>query len=183
MLKVTFDFDEVNQKILNLSVETSDNKVVAKPKRKKVANDKAILEIDDNKIILSDKTVSLLGVQAGDRVNVQYWTRDNQNTFPLLGKSEAFSDPNSGNKLTKSNTVSFKGIQREVLMQYGSVFEVEETPFKPGMFKLNPVGNDISAVEEVNEELELEEKELFNISKSDLDLEIENLEELSELPF
>lgn len=70
----------------------------------------------------------------GDRIAVNYVQKTNELTFPVIGKSEIFCDPNAGNKITKSNTVLFKGTQKDLLLKYGQKFELEE--YKPGMFKL-----------------------------------------------
>ena len=57
-----------------------------------------------------------------------------EETFPVIGKSELFTDSTGGNRLTKSNTVSFRGTQREILLEYGKSFKLE--PFK-SYFKMN----------------------------------------------
>lgn len=63
-----------------------------------------------------------------------YYQIDNQTTIPLIGKSSCFTDENDGNRLTKSNTVSFRGQQNEVLKLYGNFFYLED--FKNGVYKL-----------------------------------------------
>lgn len=123
MFNISFDFDEVTQKVTNIVV-SSNGQVTTRSKRKKLDGDKPILEVDDNKIMLSDSLVTALGAEAGTRLAISYYTIDNQNTIPLIGKSEMFADKDTGNKLTKSNTVSFKGIQRDVLVKYGSMFTI-----------------------------------------------------------
>ena len=60
-----------------------------------------------------------------------------------------FTDPTGGNALSKSNTVSFRGNQRTVLLEYGNLFKLE--PFKEGMFKLVPIINDDN-IEQIDEE-------------------------------
>lgn len=61
MLKVSFEFDEVSQKISNLHVET--NHASTKP---------FDMEVDDNKINLTSNAISKLGAIAGDRISVNY---------------------------------------------------------------------------------------------------------------
>lgn len=77
------------------------------------------------------------------------------------------------NKLTKSNTVSFKGVQRDVLLQYGSTFTVEA--FKEGIYKLIP----LQSVEEI---LSTEYSELEQLD-DEIDDFIENDNEEDNLPF
>ena len=72
-----------------------------------------------------------------------------------------FTDKDGGNALTKSNTVSFRGNQRTVLLEYGNLFELED--FKPGMFKLVPITSS-------PDDLEQEKKELDNLNSIDDDL-------------
>lgn len=99
----------------------------------------AIVEVGDNKLILSKDAVKALDAKAKDRIAVNYWTIDCETTFPLIGRSESFTDPTDGNKLTKSNTVSFRGEQRQILLRYGSNFKLER--FKD-YFKLVPISGE-----------------------------------------
>lgn len=88
----------------------------------------------ENKLLLSKEACDLLNASYGDRVAIHYVQVTNQETFPVIGKSDAFVDPNAGNKLTKSNTVSFRGMQHTMLAQYGTEFTIEL--FKNKMYKL-----------------------------------------------
>ncbi len=156
MLKVSFEFDEVTQKVSNVKVETV-TAVTAKD---------FDLQLDDNKFILTASAVSKLGAVAGDRLSINYWTVDNETTYPIISKSEVFTDGADGNKLTKKGTVSFKGQQRVSLMKFGSMFTFSEFKDKDGVVKdnvfiLTPVDNssakeenDFSDVKEAMEELE-----------------------------
>jgi hypothetical protein len=78
-----------------------------------------------------------------------------------------FTDPTGGNALSKSNTVSFRGNQRTVLLEYGNLFKLE--PFKEGMFKLVPIIN--------NDNIEQEQKELddLNMIGDEIANEFDNL--------
>ena len=92
--------------------------------------------VESNKLRLSEEAVKLLDAVAGDRIAINYWTQNSECTFPVIGKSEVFTDKNDGNRLTKSNTVSFRGIQNEILLEYGEFFKLE--PFKE-FFKMVPI--------------------------------------------
>jgi hypothetical protein len=92
------------------------------------------ISVLENKLVLTQEAIDLLEASAGDRIAVNYVQISNQETFPVIGKSDAFVDPNSGNKLTKSRTVSFRGVQRNMLATYGTNFELEI--YKNKMFKL-----------------------------------------------
>ena len=127
MLKISFDLDEITKKISNLKVVSISNEVL----------ESATIEVLDNKLKLSKAAVDMLGASANDKVTINYWTVDNELTFPVIGKAEAFTDSDGGNRLTRSNTISYRGQQRDILLEYGSLFTLES--FKDGIFKLNKV--------------------------------------------
>ena len=79
-----------------------------------------MLKLDENKLILSPELVMLLQANPGDKISIEYSTKDGK-LVPVILKSER------GNVLTKSNTVSFKGKQRESLLQFGTIFKVNVT--------------------------------------------------------
>lgn len=158
MFAISFNFDETTRKISNLKVVSVD---------KTCPTDENYLEVQDNKLKFGKDAITLLEASSGDRIQVTYWTVNNQETFPVIGKSEVFTDKDGGNALTKSNTVSFRGNQRTVLLEYGNLFKLEE--FKPGIFKLVPFAS-------TEETLEQEKKELDNLNSMNDDL-------FDELPF
>lgn len=156
MLRVSFEFDEVSQKISNLKVESANA----------ITNKSYDLLVDENKLELTSSAINKLGAIAGDRISVNYWTVDNQTTYPIISKSEVFTDGADGNKLTKKGTISFKGQQRTSLLKFGSLFTFSEFKDKNGevkdnVFILTPVDesssqseNDFTDVKESMEELD-----------------------------
>ena len=170
MLNISFNFDEVTQKVSNLKV-TSLSKI-------NLDEGEPLVQLMDNKIKLTPKTVEIIGAKVGDRIQVNYWTENNHNTFPLIGRSEVFTDKEEGCKLTGSNTVSFRGNKNSTLKIYGNLFKLE--PFKDGMFKL-------VKVEEENDSMENEQKELEDLNSSEIDEEINDImsqaEDNDSLPF
>lgn len=156
MLRVSFEFDEVSQKISNLKVESANA----------ITNKSYDLLVDENKLELTSSAINKLGAIAGDRISVNYWTVDNQTTYPIISKSEVFTDGADGNKLTKKGTISFKGQQRTSLLKFGSLFTFSEFKDKNGevkdnVFVLTPVDesssqseNDFTDVKESMEELD-----------------------------
>lgn len=117
--------------------------------------DEATVTVADNKLVLSKEAVKALGGVAGDRIAVNYWTVDNETTFPVIGKSECFGDSTGGNRLTKSNTVSFRGVQRDILLEYGSFFKLIRFN---NYFKMEKVEVILE-----NDLLEEEERDLANL--------------------
>jgi hypothetical protein len=113
-----------------------------------------IVELTNNKLIVTTKVLNVLNILFGDRVAINYYQISREETFPVIGKSGIFTDPTGGNALSKSNTISFRGNQRTVLLEYGNLFKLE--PFKAGMFKLVPIIND--------DNIEQEQKELDNLN-------------------
>lgn len=143
MFTISFDFDETTKKIKNLKVVSIEPGLPT-------------VQALENKLQLSPSAIELIGVKAGDRLSINYWTVNNRETFPLIGKAETFNE--EGTKLTKSNTISYRGQQMEVLNMYGSNFTIE--PFKEGMFKLVPVKEDSLDIEMID--LENTENLTFN---------------------
>lgn len=160
MFTISFDFDETTKKVTNIKVVSID---------KTLPTSDNYLEVQDNKLKLGKEAITLLEATSGDRIQVNYWTVNNQETFPVIGKSATFTDPTGGNALSKSNTISFRGNQRTVLLEYGNMFKLES--FKDGMFKLVPITND--------ESLEKEQKELDDLNM----LGNEIIDEFDDLPF
>ena len=117
--------------------------------------DEATVTVADNKLVLSKEAVKALGGVAGDRITINYWTVDSETTFPVIGKSECFGDSTGGNRLTKSNTVSFRGTQRNILLEYGSFFKLIRFN---NYFKMEKV-----EVISENDLLEEEERDLANL--------------------
>ena len=117
--------------------------------------DEATVTVADNKLILSKEAVKALEGVAGDRIVINYWTVDSTTTFPVIGKSECFGDSTGGNRLTKSNTVSFRGTQRDILLEYGSFFKLIRFN---NYFKMEKV-----EVTSENDLLEEEERDLANL--------------------
>lgn len=73
------------------------------------------LLLKDNKLILDPSLVNKLKAEPGDRIEIGYRERDGL-LRPIISIGE------NGNKLTKSNTVSFRGVQHNTLAQFGSNF-------------------------------------------------------------
>lgn len=142
MFSIQFDFDPETSEITNLRVVKVGEQV-----------DDAIVTLADNKLVLSKSAQLLLGVIPNDRITVSYYTVSPEETFPVIGKSELFTDSNGGNRLTKSNTVSFRGTQREILLEYGKSFKLE--PFK-SYFKMVKLEEESDNDNLGDEELDLE---------------------------
>lgn len=161
-----------------ISVDTKATKSATKTSTKasaaKVdANPDPIITLDSNKLILTQGAVDLLQVCADCRVDIKYKKKDKK-AVPIIGTDAAFGTK-SGNKLTKSNTVSYRGAANEKLSAYGTTFKLEPTEDK-GIYYLigdkvqesNPVPEEIIDIEK---ELDIEALDNINIDEDDKDLE------------
>ena len=118
-----------------MDIDISSVIIINKDRPNDIDLSNATVEVGDNKLILSKDAVKALLAKPKDRITINYWTIDYETTFPLIGRSEWFTDATDGNKLTKSNTISFRGEQNKVLREYGTIFKMER--FKD-YFKLIP---------------------------------------------
>lgn len=100
-----------------------------------------MVKLLNNKIVLSSECVKLMKITQDDRISINYIQESNEIMFPVIGKSEEFGDKLLGNKITKLNSVSFRGLQNETLSKYGNLFKVEQ--YNNGIFKMIPINNNI----------------------------------------
>lgn len=136
-------------------------------------NPEPIITLDSNKLILTQGAVNLLQVCADCRVDIKYKKKDKK-AVPIIGTDAAFGTK-AGNKLTKSNTVSYRGAANEKLSAYGTVFKLEPTEDK-GIYYLigdkvqesNPVPEEIIDIEK---ELDIEALDNLNMDEDDKNLE------------
>lgn len=171
MLKISFNFDEKSQTISGLKVENFTPKIKAV---NDIPDESVDLEVLDNKLKLSKAALEKLNAKADDRISIQYWNDGIGKAFPIIGKAEVFTDKLDGNRLTKANTVAFRGEKHVTLVQFGELFNLEE--FKTGIWKLVPI--DVK-----DEELEEENKDLEDLDDSAINNEIEKLTAEDDLPF
>lgn len=161
-----------------ISVDTKATKSATKTSTKasaaKVdANPDPIITLDSNKLILTQGAVDLLQVCADCRVDIKYKKKDKK-AVPIIGTDAAFGTK-SGNKLTKSNTVSYRGAANEKLSAYGTTFKLEPTEDK-GIYYL--VGDKIQEensvpdeIIDIENELDIESLDNISIDEDDKDLE------------
>jgi len=125
-MKIIIDFDPINQEVVSVTVGDSV-KIPTKAKNKKLTeiNEKVQVTLDSNKLLLTPKLIELLKVSEGDRLVIRY-KDDGEFIIPFLAPAKVFNEDGNGNKLTKTSTVSFRGDQRESLLKYGTVFNVED---------------------------------------------------------
>lgn len=73
------------------------------------------VKVQDSNLLLDSALISKLGATPGDRIAIGYIEKEG-NLIPVISIGEG------GNKLTKSNTISFRGKQKNTLTQFGINF-------------------------------------------------------------
>ena len=187
-LTVTTEWlDEETGEIIKETRELKDD-TIKKPrasssssKSKIQENPNPILTLEDNKYILTTGAVELLGVEAGDKIDIKFQKVGKQ-TIPVIGADEVFGTK-GGNKLTKTNTVSCRGKANDELSAFGTEFTLEAHPNKEGLFILRgentpavtpavekkPEPEDEDEIDDVEDDLENEEEDDLEISDDDFD--------------
>jgi hypothetical protein len=158
--EVTVDTIVAEKKVTKKS--TSSTKVDTNPE--------PIITLDPNKLILTQGAVDLLQVCPDCRVDIKYKKKGSV-TVPIIGTDSAFGTK-SGNKLTKTNTVSYRGAANDKLSAYGTIFTLEATE-DAGIFYLKGdkepsetkvpdeiinIENDLDMLDDIN----IEDTELSN---------------------
>ena len=174
---VTFDVNDETGDVTNVktSVEGEVKKTRKTTSKKTLEDDNPgipTITREDSKLTFNNKALEVLGVDAGDRVLIKLEKKKNK-FIPVIASSEVWDNPDQGNKLTKSNTVAFKGKQNDALAEFGSKFILTE--YKEGIFALESQDNDqkIDTIEEAIEAAE--ETKPILIVGSDEETDIDEL--------
>mgnify|MGYP007101869111 CR=1 FL=1 len=167
--KVLFTYEQDDEtgevKVINREVVNDDlpkaKKKTSTPKKSKAdENPEPELILEDNKYCLNTAAIELLGVEAEDRIDIKFEKRDKVRV-PVIGCNTAFGTQ-GGNRLTKSNTVSYRGKNHDLLEEYGTVFSFKETD-KEGIFEL--VGDKPIPEEKEDENVKIVDEEVEEIGR------------------
>jgi hypothetical protein len=147
-----------------ITVDTATStKRQAKPVKVE-ANIEPLITLDSNKLILTTGAVDMMKICPDCRVDIKYKKKDKV-SVPVIGTDAAFGTK-GGNKLTKTNTVSFRGSANEKLAEYGTVFKLEASEDE-GIFYL--IGNKMNKSVE-DEAIDIEgELDLDSLEELDID--------------
>ena len=147
-----------------ITVDTATStKRQAKPVKVE-ANIEPLITLDSNKLILTTGAVDMMKICPDCRVDIKYKKKDKV-SVPVIGTDAAFNTK-GGNKLTKTNTVSFRGSANEKLAEYGSVFKLEPSEDE-GIFYL--IGDKMNKPVE-DEAIDIEgELDLDSLEELDID--------------
>lgn len=94
----------------------------------------------EGKVQLNNAAVALTGWEPEMKIDIQF-EKKGRNTCPVMMQKD------SGNRLTKTYTISCRGSKHDNLAEYGDVFEVVPYDGKDGYFKL--IGNAPQAEDDI----------------------------------
>lgn len=152
-ITVTFDFDTETENVSNVKVVNNiEKKKTTTKKLSDLKNDDnpEVIILESNKLILGSEVAEKLQVEYGSRVIIK-WVKEGNKMIPVIGSDLAFDEEGAGNKLTKTNTISYRGKANDVLAELGNEFALVE--YKDDIFKLIPKGKIVKDEEESIEEL------------------------------
>jgi len=168
--KVLFTYEQDDEtgevKVLNREIVNDDLPKAKKTSSSKKTTKKADessepqLILEENKYSLNSAAVELLGVEPEDRLDIKMEKRG-KIRVPVIGCNTAFGTQ-GGNRLTKSNTVSYRGKNHDVLAEYGTVFSFKETD-KEGIYEL--VGDLPIPEEKEDENVKIVDEEVEEIGR------------------
>lgn len=171
-----YDVNEQTGEITFIGKEeiTVDTNTTTKRKSTKVVveeNKDPLITLDSSKLILTTGAVELMNICADCRVDIKYKKKD-KTSVPVIGTDAAFGIK-GGNKLTKTNTVSFRGSANTKLAEFGTTFKLEPSE-DSGIFYMigdkmnNPIPEDTIDIED---ELDLDALDELDINDDDTSLE------------
>ena len=176
---VTFEFNSETELVSNVhafvdGVEKKKTTTRKAPAKKEVVlEDKAIITREDNKLVLNNRCADTMGVKTDDRIIIKY-EKIGKTRVPVIGTDTSWDEEGSGNRLTKSNTVAYRGKANTILAEYGTNFTLEA--YKDGLWKLvssESINKDPKTFEEAQEIADSVEAEL--LTEDDDTTEIEEL--------
>ena len=185
-LTVTFDFDTESESVSNIKVVgNSEKKKTTTKKVKDVVTEmatEAIVTLETNKLVFNSKAAADMGLNYEDRVVIK-WISEGQGKkmIPIVGTDISFEEEGTGNKLTKSNTIAYRGKANAVLAELGNEFTIES--YAEGIWKL--VATTDGNVKIENPSNEILDELIAQAENVDADLLVddENETEISKLTF
>ena len=145
------DFKEVTaKKKATFSKKPKDNDPVAK------------VMLLDGKVQLNNSAINLTGYEPDMKIDIKF-DKKGKKQIPVMMQAD------SGNRLTKSYTISCRGSKHDNLLEHGDVFELEPYPEKDGYFYLK--GNKAIEDDIIEVPQEISEPE-DDFSDEDFDLDL-----------
>lgn len=181
---IEFDFDPETGDYTPISREIIEEGAATPKKAKSVMKDdgstEPIVILEENKLVFNSKAVEVLGAEWEDRISVIYQKHEDK-LVPVIGKDEVFGCK-SGNKLTKSKTVSCRGKANTKLAEHGTEFKL--IPLNNDTFIMDG-GVDIPYVEDskkkrVDPKIKVVEDDIPEVLPMEATLDGDGSEEITE---
>lgn len=135
-MSVNTDTGEILEtKLIDRSIDNSDIKVTKSSTKKKIVQDndkEPKLFLEDNKYKLNNAAIELMNLDEDSRLNISYM-QGKDGDFPVICEVD-----NGGNRISKSNTVSFRGNKNSELSKYGNEFVLVPYLNDSRLFVLTP---------------------------------------------
>lgn len=153
---VTFDFDPETETVLNVDCKVDGVEKKKKRSVKKltevIEDDKEpIITLSSNKITFNKKCVEEMKINAGDRIVIKWEKKDNS-MIPIIGTDFSFDEEGTGNKLTKNNTITYKGKSNLILSELGTEFKINS--IEEGIWELIPINGQSESIESITKVVE-----------------------------
>ena len=159
--------DETTGELITREATLGDFKEVTKkastPRTKKPKDEDPVAKLSllDNKIQFNAAAVEMTGFEPEMKIDIKF-EKKGRVTTPVLCQ-----DDKTGNRLTKTFTISCRGSKHDNLAEFGDVFELTPYEGKEGYFKLK--GN----VEKEDDIIDVPE-EISNPEEEDMEIEETN---------
>lgn len=178
----SFDFNTETETITNVKhiSSTEKKKSTTKPASKtslpNIDSSEPLIIREDNRLVINNKTLELLGIDGEEDVRLSVgYAKEGKKLIPVISVDE------KGNKLSKNNTLPFRGKQNEVLEEFGTEFKV--IVYEEGQYKLIQNTEDDPSVELTDEVItELNEDKPFDL-ELDLLTETDEIYNIDEMKF
>ena len=174
---VTFEFDVETQTVSKLAcfVDGIESKKKTTTKASKVKEivleDSPVITLEATKLLLNNRAMSDMALKPEDRVIIKYEKFiGSKRLVPIIGSDLSFDQEGAGNKITKSNSVVYRGKANTVLAEYGSEFTIE--PYKEGIWKLISLTKSEETYEEVVEKADNIDATIIVDDENEQDIEV-----------
>ena len=174
-LNLTFEYDTETDDVINYTVNMEGVKQKKTTTTKSTGGMKEVEQTHpivraENKLLFSKKFLEMIGCLPDDRIDVRFEKNsETKEIIPIIGRDLLFGDIGCGNRLTKSNSISYRGSNNVALAEYGTFFNVE--PHGDGLFKM--IGDKCDSVQdsdttrEINLDIEVRSDEQIDIDNLD----------------
>ena len=141
---------------------TAKKKTTSSKKPKDDGDPVAKVMLLDGKVQLNTAAINLTGYEPDMKIDIKF-EKKGKKQIPVMMQAD------SGNRLTKSYTISCRGSKHDNLLEHGDVFELEPYPEKDGYFYLK--GNKAIEDDIIEVPQEISEPE-DDFSDEDFDLDL-----------